>query len=136
MEEKKDEEDNIFNEGETEVTMAHAKKLVQSGVLPSDIGIITPYAAQILPTIWNACWSDENRREKAVEEALEALKILQEALKDKKFFGGDNIGLVDIAANFIGYWVPILQDIARLELLTIEKFPSYINRVKSLSITL
>ncbi|KAH1094485.1 hypothetical protein GYH30_039963, partial [Glycine max] len=90
----------------------------------------------ILPTIWNACWSDENRREKAVEEALEALKILQEALKDKKFFGGDNIGLVDIAANFIGYWVPILQDIARLELLTIEKFPSYINRVKSLSITL
>ena len=47
MEEKKDEEDNIFNEGETEVTMAHAKKLVQSGVLPSDIGIITPYAAQV-----------------------------------------------------------------------------------------
>ncbi|XP_017418496.1 uncharacterized protein LOC108329028 isoform X2 [Vigna angularis] len=46
MEEKKDEEDSTFNEGEAEVTVAHAKRLVQSGVLPSDIGIITPYAAQ------------------------------------------------------------------------------------------
>ena len=54
---------------------------------------------------------------------MEALKILQEALKDKKFFGGESIGLVDIAANFIGYWVAILQEIAGLELLTIEKFP-------------
>ena len=78
---------------------------------------------QILPAIWNACWSDEKGREKAVEEALEALKILQDELKEKKFFGGEDIGLVDIAANFIGYWVAILQEIAGLELLTIEKFP-------------
>ncbi|KAG4393375.1 hypothetical protein AAZX31_03G063000 [Glycine max] len=82
---------------------------------------------KILPAIWNACWSDENGREKAVEEALEALKILQETLKDKKFFGGESIGLVDIAANFIGYWVAILQEIAGLELLTIEKFPKLYN---------
>jgi len=47
MEEKKDEEDSTFNEGEAEVTVAHAKRLVQSGVLPSDIGIITPYTAQV-----------------------------------------------------------------------------------------
>ncbi|KAG4983478.1 hypothetical protein JHK87_028227 [Glycine soja] len=46
MEEKKDGEDSTFNKGEAEVTMAHAKRLVQSGVLPPDIGIITPYAAQ------------------------------------------------------------------------------------------
>ncbi|KAK7390468.1 hypothetical protein VNO78_25774 [Psophocarpus tetragonolobus] len=78
---------------------------------------------KILPAIWNACWSDENGREKAVEEALEALKILQEALQEKKFFGGENIGLVDIAANFIGYWVAILQEISGLELLTDQKFP-------------
>ncbi|KAG4997544.1 hypothetical protein JHK85_028983 [Glycine max] len=48
MEEKKDGEDSTFNKGEAEVTMAHAKRLVQSGVLPPDIGIITPYAAQML----------------------------------------------------------------------------------------
>ncbi|XP_061376376.1 probable glutathione S-transferase [Gastrolobium bilobum] len=78
---------------------------------------------KILPPIWNACWCDEKGREKAVEEALEALKILQDELQNKKFFGGETIGLVDIAANFIGYWVDILQEIAGLELFTIEKFP-------------
>ena len=47
MEEKKDEEDSTLNEGEAEVAIVHAKRLVQSGVQPSDIGIITPYAAQV-----------------------------------------------------------------------------------------
>lgn len=47
MEERKDEEESTLNEGEAEVAMAHAKRLIQSGVQPSDIGIITPYAAQV-----------------------------------------------------------------------------------------
>ncbi|KAH7557294.1 hypothetical protein ACOSP7_026896 [Xanthoceras sorbifolium] len=48
MEEKKDEEDSTLNEGEAEVAMAHAKRLIQSGVQATDIGIITPYAAQVV----------------------------------------------------------------------------------------
>lgn len=47
MEEKKDEEDSTMNEGEAEVAISHAKRLVESGVQASDIGIITPYAAQV-----------------------------------------------------------------------------------------
>ena len=62
-------------------------------------------------------------RDKAVEEAMEALKILENEIGDKRFFGGDNVGLVDISANFVGYWVDVLQEIAGLELLTYEKFP-------------
>ncbi|BBH07366.1 DNA-binding protein, putative [Prunus dulcis] len=48
MEEKKDEEESTLNEGEADVAIAHAKRLVQSGVQASDIGIITPYAAQVV----------------------------------------------------------------------------------------
>ncbi|CAL5401971.1 unnamed protein product [Camellia sinensis] len=48
MEEKKDEEDSRMNEGEAEVAITHAKRLVQSGVQASDIGIISPYAAQVV----------------------------------------------------------------------------------------
>ncbi|KAL3341585.1 hypothetical protein AABB24_025902 [Solanum stoloniferum] len=48
MEEKKDEEDSTLNEGEAEVAIAHAKRLVDSGVGASDIGLITPYAAQVV----------------------------------------------------------------------------------------
>lgn len=48
MEEKKDEEDSTLNEGEADVAIAHAKRLIQCGVPSSDIGIITPYAAQVV----------------------------------------------------------------------------------------
>lgn len=47
MEEKKDEEESTLNEGEADVAITHAKRLVQSGVRATDIGIITPYAAQV-----------------------------------------------------------------------------------------
>ncbi|XP_039008396.1 DNA-binding protein SMUBP-2-like isoform X2 [Hibiscus syriacus] len=48
MEEKKNEEESTLNEGEAEVSISHAKRLVQAGVPASDIGIITPYAAQVV----------------------------------------------------------------------------------------
>jgi len=47
MEEVKDEEESTMNEGEAAVSIAHAKLLVESGVRASDVGIITPYAAQV-----------------------------------------------------------------------------------------
>ena len=47
MEEKKDEEDSTLNEGEAAVAIAHAKRLVESGVQAANIGIIAPYAAQV-----------------------------------------------------------------------------------------
>ncbi|CAK8574953.1 unnamed protein product [Lathyrus sativus] len=78
---------------------------------------------KILPALWNACRGDEKGSNKAVEEASEALKLLEDEIKEKRFFGGETLGLVDIAASFIGYWVDILQEIAGLKLLTIEKFP-------------
>ncbi|XP_078153290.1 DNA-binding protein isoform X1 [Carex rostrata] len=48
MEEKKDEEESTLNEGEAEVCVSHAKRLVESGISASDIGIITPYNAQVV----------------------------------------------------------------------------------------
>ena len=78
-----------------------------------------------MPALWNACWSDEKGREKAVEEAIEALNILENELsKQNKFFSGESIGLVDIAANFIGYWIGIVQEIVGWKILTDEKFPN------------
>ncbi|KAG0596165.1 hypothetical protein M758_UG230200 [Ceratodon purpureus] len=47
MEEKKDEADSSMNEGEARVAVAHAKRLIEAGVSPGDIGIITPYSAQV-----------------------------------------------------------------------------------------
>jgi hypothetical protein len=55
MEEVKDEEESTMNEGEAAVSIAHAKLLVESGVNASDIGIITPYAAQVFGPLDSLC---------------------------------------------------------------------------------
>ncbi|KAL2585712.1 hypothetical protein AAZV13_13G011600 [Glycine max] len=48
-------------------------------------------------------------------------------MKDKKFFGGEEIGLVDIVVVYTAFWVPVVQEIAGLELFTSEKFPKLHN---------
>ena len=79
---------------------------------------------QIVGAVWKSVFTvDEKEREKNVEETYEALQFLENELKDKKFFGGEEFGLVDIAAVFIAFWIPIFQEIAGLQLFTSEKFP-------------
>jgi len=73
--------------------------------------------------IWKANWSKDKEKEEAMEEAHEHLKTLENELKGKRFFGGETIGLVDISAIFIAYWLGVIQEISGSELLTEEKFP-------------
>jgi ATP-dependent RNA/DNA helicase IGHMBP2 len=48
MDEYKEEDgDSIYNQGEVSLTLAHVEKLMKSGILAEDIGIITPYNAQV-----------------------------------------------------------------------------------------
>ncbi|XP_010279540.1 PREDICTED: probable glutathione S-transferase isoform X1 [Nelumbo nucifera] len=77
-----------------------------------------------IEAIWKACWIEERKQEKAIEEAKETLKILENELKKgRKFFAGDNIGFVDIAAIFIAFWVGVLQEVVGISLMDEEKFP-------------
>ncbi|KAL8504734.1 hypothetical protein ACS0TY_016059 [Phlomoides rotata] len=71
-----------------------------------------------------ACWKKGDEREKAVEEALEVLKVLENEINGKKFFGGDNIGVVDINACFIAHGFPILQELTGNKMMTEDKFPN------------
>ncbi|XP_023768470.1 probable glutathione S-transferase isoform X1 [Lactuca sativa] len=76
-----------------------------------------------IPAIFKAFGPDGNEQSDA--EAIEQLQILENELKAKgtKFFGGDNINLVDIAADFIAYWLGIIQEAAEKTLVTNDKFP-------------
>ncbi|XP_073134603.1 probable glutathione S-transferase [Henckelia pumila] len=78
-----------------------------------------------VPAMWKACSSTGEEQEKGKEEAQELLKFLENELKGKKFFGGaDSIGLVDIAANSVGYWYVIIAELVGLKIITTEKFPN------------
>ncbi|KAJ9548123.1 hypothetical protein OSB04_020666 [Centaurea solstitialis] len=63
--------------------------------------------------------------EHAIVEAWEQLQVLENelAVKGSKFFGGDNINLVDIAAVFIAYWPGIIEEVTEIKLVTKDKFP-------------
>ncbi|XP_020227445.1 probable glutathione S-transferase [Cajanus cajan] len=80
-----------------------------------------------MSTIWKTATTlDEKEREKAIEESHEVLQILENELKDK-FFGGETLGLVDIVGTCVAFWLPAIEQIVGLELLTSEKFPKLYN---------
>ncbi|KAK3013604.1 hypothetical protein RJ639_008422 [Escallonia herrerae] len=65
----------------------------------------------------------KTKDEEVIKEAYGDLEFLETELNDKRFFGGESIGLVDIGANFIGFWLGVIQEVRGVELLKREKFP-------------
>lgn len=72
-----------------------------------------------------AMFGNGEEREKAKEECGELLQILDSELKDKKFFVGDKIGFVDIAANVLAFWMGIMEEASGIILVKNETFPNY-----------
>ncbi|KAI9086247.1 hypothetical protein K1719_031701 [Acacia pycnantha] len=72
-----------------------------------------------MPPVFKAAWNpNKQEREKGAEEVREALKILDKELKvNGKFFNGDSVEFLDIAALIIFYWVwvPIIQEATLME---------------------
>lgn len=67
---------------------------------------------------------DEKERASAIEKAQETLGIIDErVLGDKKFFGGNNIGMMDIAYGCLSHWLEGLEEIVGMKLIEADKFP-------------
>ncbi|XVF32281.1 hypothetical protein REPUB_Repub17cG0068300 [Reevesia pubescens] len=76
------------------------------------------------PTIFKFFHSVGEEQVKATKEAKEVLKIIEEdGLGEKKFFGGDKIGLTDIAYGWIACWLNVLAEAAGVKLLDADSFP-------------
>lgn len=75
-----------------------------------------------LPSLWKACWAEEVERETAMGEAWKNLELFERELEGKRFFGGEAIGLVDIAAIRIAFWINVAQEAIGVEILNKEKF--------------
>ncbi|XP_076914359.1 putative glutathione S-transferase [Bidens hawaiensis] len=75
------------------------------------------------PALFQAIGSHGEKQD--VAEANEQLQFLENELhvKGKKFFGGDKISLVDIAATFIAYWVGAAEEALGIEVVSKDKFP-------------
>lgn len=68
--------------------------------------------------------SNEESREKSKEELTQVLKTLEEeALKDKKFFGGDEIGVVDIIFGNIPHWFEAMEEAVGVKVVEPNSLP-------------
>uniref|UniRef100_A0A3Q7F2D6 Probable glutathione S-transferase n=1 Tax=Solanum lycopersicum TaxID=4081 RepID=A0A3Q7F2D6_SOLLC len=78
---------------------------------------------QLMGAMYKVCYGKGEEREKGCDETFEVLKYLDNELQNKKFFGGDSIGFVDIVASYIALWFGAIQEAIGMELLTEQKFP-------------
>ncbi|KAM0072680.1 putative glutathione transferase [Helianthus debilis subsp. tardiflorus] len=76
-----------------------------------------------IPAIFKVFGS--NGAEQAIAKACEQLQVVENklAVEGNKFFGGDNINLIDIAASFIAYWLGTLEEATEIKFVTKDKFP-------------
>ncbi|KAJ4830465.1 hypothetical protein Tsubulata_025389, partial [Turnera subulata] len=78
------------------------------------------------PSVWKMFRSTGEALEQAKKESLEMLQTVEDhGLGDKKFFGGDQIGIADIAFGAIFHWLTtfVEEGILGAKLLEAHKFP-------------
>ncbi|XP_073142155.1 glutathione transferase GST 23-like [Henckelia pumila] len=78
---------------------------------------------KVMPSVWRVFISQGKEQEEAITSSVENLKLVQDQLKGKKFFGGDTIGYLDIAYGWMANLISVLEEIAELTLLDVEIFP-------------
>ncbi|XP_022929167.1 probable glutathione S-transferase [Cucurbita moschata] len=73
---------------------------------------------------WEACQAEGEEKEKAVEAAIQNLALLDKEIQGKKFFGGDEIGYLDLAAGWMCHWLSVLDEVGEMKVFDKDRVPS------------
>lgn len=69
--------------------------------------------------------TEGNEQEKARAECEEMLRQLEEHWPaGKKFFGGESIGMADIALGGVAHWLPVIEEVVGVKILNPLAFPN------------
>ncbi|PRQ58916.1 putative glutathione transferase [Rosa chinensis] len=84
----------------------------------------TKFGEDKIPALCGFFITEGEQQVKATKEEHEQLRILEEqGLGDKKFFGGDEIGMADLAFRSLAWWLPVMSEIAGVKVIEAESFP-------------
>ncbi|KAF2320270.1 hypothetical protein GH714_026551 [Hevea brasiliensis] len=83
--------------------------------------------------VYGILFKQGKEREEEIPRAMEILQHLEEELKGKKFFGGEKIGLVDLALGWLAYYLGIIEEVIGLKLIDQEKFPLLLQWIQEFS---
>lgn len=69
-------------------------------------------------------------QEAAVRQVHENLALLETELRDgafrgRRFFGGDEVGLLDVVLGCGSYWLAVFEDVTGLRLVDADAFPRF-----------
>lgn len=87
---------------------------------------MTPYQLlqqQCAPAVFPVFSTAGETQQKALHEAIESLRTLEQALEGKKFFGGATIGYLDIVVGWFAYWFPIIGEVAGVDIVNARNLP-------------
>ncbi|KAI3961758.1 hypothetical protein MKW92_023804 [Papaver armeniacum] len=67
------------------------------------------------------------KQEVAQNEISEMLKTIEEksGLGEKKFYGGDTVGLADLAIAPMAYWLEAIEEVVGVKIFGADKFPKF-----------
>ncbi|KAJ4849068.1 hypothetical protein Tsubulata_037812 [Turnera subulata] len=102
----------------------------QNPLLPSDpheksvARFWVKFAEDESPSIYKILQNTGEAMEQGIKETLEMLQAIEDhGLGDKKFFGGDQIGIADLAFGSVIYGLVVVQEAVGIKLLEAHKFP-------------
>ncbi|KAM0822387.1 hypothetical protein ACQ4PT_071520 [Festuca glaucescens] len=74
--------------------------------------------------LWLALWAaDADAQSRFRGEAKASLALLEAELGDKRFFAGDGVGYVDVAASGLAYWLRAMEEVAGVSIMADDEFP-------------
>ncbi|KAM0953891.1 putative glutathione transferase [Dioscorea sansibarensis] len=74
---------------------------------------------------------EEDTKMKAIEHLMEIIRVIDQELKGKRFFGGEAIGYLDLVFGWMAFWLGIAEEVASFKVVDSKKFPSFTSWVNN-----